>query len=188
MTNDLKFSSLVLKNYKTAEFLWPDHPFTGSEKTLIKTAKHFSFNNLNYHCHDDACMLQKTGSCCHFLKFLAGNQHKYGLLLGIHFDIAESDAVVSVCEFESKQIDFSQKVTNECIRKTLEKLNSQTPLGYIVQLTQKLDLVYLSIDQLINPCVTYKQNEKKFCFSICKVIEHNWFCRLTENKYPCIRL
>ena len=91
----------------------------------------------------------------------------------MHFDLSETNAVLSVLEFSFKPLDFTLQVTNDDVRKVLSSLKEVCPLGYIVHLTGELDHNYVKLSQLLNPCVVYKQNNDVYFFNICQVIEHN---------------
>ena len=166
--NDLTVSSLTLKNCKTVSSLPLDHPFSPlSNTTIVKTSKHFVFSNVNYSCHDENCELSVSRSCCHFVKFVIGDAIKFGLLEKIHYNVAGSNAALTVLEFSYGAYEFP-KIVNKDIADNLKKFGNQS---FIVQLVDKLERAYVPLSSLVNPCVVYNQSNIAFCMSICQAIE-----------------
>ena len=166
--NDLTMSSLTLKNCKTVSSLPLDHPFAPLTNTVVvKTSKYFVFSKVNYSCHDENCKLSVSRSCCHFVKFVIGDAIKFGLLEKIHYNVAGSNAALTVLEFSYSAYELPKNV-NKDISENLKKFGNQS---LIVQLFEKLERAYVPLSSLINPCVVYNQSYIAYCMSNCQAIE-----------------
>ena len=122
--NDLTMSSLTLKNCKTVSSLPMDHTFAPLTNTMVaKTSKYFVFSKVNYTCHDENwknCELSVSRSCCHFVKFVIGDAIKLSLLEKIHYNVAGSNAALTVLEFSYSAYELPKNV-NKDISENLKK-------------------------------------------------------------------
>ena len=62
-------------------------------------------------------------------------------------------------------------VHQKVLLKTASIVASVVVTTFVSKIGAKLDIVYISLAQLVGPCVLITQKQNKYCFKLCKTIE-----------------
>ena len=102
--------------------------------------------------------------------YLEGENLKYGMLQSFLFDMTNQCAVIGVEEFEFNYCDFASGSSDSAFKNCLNSLGVPS---FVSKIGAKLDILYISLTQLVGLCGLNTQNQNKYCFKLCQTIEHD---------------